>query len=116
MSEDTTPVLIGAGQLVQRDVDPQAALAPVAMMAEAARRAAADSGAGARLLTQVDLLAVVNVIGWQYRNAPRLLAELLDADPVANFYTTIGGNTPQWLVNETAARIAAGEVRLALIA
>jgi len=116
VSEDTTPVLIGAGQLVQRDVDPQAALGPVAMMAEAARRAAADAGAGAHLLMQVDLLAVVNVIGWQYGNAPRLLAELLDAHPAENFYTTIGGNTPQWLVNETAARIAAGEVRLALIA
>ena len=98
MNEDTTPVLIGAGQLVQRDVDPQAALAPVAMMAEAARRAAADAGAGTPLLTQVDLLAVVNVIGWQYRNAPRLLAELLDAHPTENFYTTIGGNTPPIVV------------------
>ena len=28
----------------------------------------------------------------------------------------MGGNSPQWRVNETAARIARGEVRLALIA
>src|SRR5262249_14755929 len=30
--------------------------------------------------------------------------------------TTVGGSTPQWLVNETAARIASGRVRLAMLA
>jgi acetyl-CoA C-acetyltransferase len=116
MIDDRTPILIGAGQLTQRDVDPSAALEPVAMMAETARRAAADAGQDARLLAQLDRVAVVNVLAWHYGNAPGLLAARLGAHPAELIYTTVGGNTPQWLVNETAAQIAAGHVRLALIA
>ncbi|HEX7409576.1 MAG TPA: acetyl-CoA acetyltransferase [Candidatus Binatia bacterium] len=116
MVEDRTPILIGAGQLTQRDVEPAAAKEPLAMMVETARRAAADAGAEARLLAQVDRVAVVNMLAWHYGNAPRLLAERLEAHPREELYTTVGGNTPQWLVNETAAQIAAGRVRLALLA
>lgn len=116
MSEDHTPILIGAGQLTQRDVDPGEAKEPLLMMVETARRAAADAGADARLLLQLDTLAVVNIIGWHYPNAPQALAEQLGAHPTQELYTTVGGNTPQWLVNETAAQIAAGGVRLALLA
>lgn len=116
MSDEQTIVLVGAGQLVQRDVDPMAALEPVAMMAEAARRAAHDTGAGPRLLAKIDVVAVPNIIGWHYANPPGLLAERIDARPAESLYTTIGGNTPQWLVNALAARIVRGEVKLALIA
>ncbi len=116
MIDDCTPILIGAGQLTQRDVEPAAAMEPLQMMVETARRAAADAGADDRLLTRLDSLTVVNIIGWQYGNAPRLLAERLGAQPTQELYTTVGGNTPQWLVNETAAQIAAGKVRLALVA
>jgi acetyl-CoA C-acetyltransferase len=114
--EDTTPILIGGGQLVQRDVDPAAALEPLAMMVEVARRAAVDAGAGDRLLAGLDAIAVVNILGWQYENAPRLLAERLGAHPREELYTTIGGNTPQSLVTRTAGEIAAGRIRLALLA
>ena len=116
MRDDRTPILIGAGQLTQRDVEPAQALEPLAMMVETARRAAADAGTDARLLAQADTVAVVNIIGWQYSNAPAALAERLGAQPRQLLYTTVGGNTPQWLVNETAAQIAAGRVRLALLA
>lgn len=114
--DDTTPILVGAGQLTQRDVEPAAALEPVDMMAECARRAAADAGATDRLLRDLDSISVVNIVAWQYRNPPRLLAARLGAHPREAIYTTMGGNTPQWLINETAERIAAGRVRRALIA
>ncbi len=116
MIDDRTPVLVGCGQLTQRDVDPAAALEPVAMMQEVARAAAEDAGAGAALLARIDSLAVVNCFCWPYGNAPRLLAERLGARPAEELYTTLGGNTPQWLVNETAAKIAAGRVEVALLA
>ncbi len=115
MTDDRTPVLIGAGQFTQRDVDPAQAKDPLAMMVETAGRAAADAGLDARLLTEVDYIAVSSIFCWQYQNAPRLLAEQLGAHPATELYTTIGGNTPQWLVNDAAARIAAGDVRLALL-
>ena len=116
MSEDLTPVLVGAGQFTQRDVELEAAREPLVLMVEASRRAAADAGAGERLLADVDSVAVVNILGWQYSNPPRLLAEQLGAHPAEELYSGVGGNTPQWLVNETAAKIAGGRVGLALIA
>jgi len=116
MHEDQQPILIGAGQFTQRDVDPTAALDPMAMMVECARRAAVDAGLTATQLSRVDTVAVVNIFGWHYGNAPALLAEELDAQPSRQLYTTVGGNTPQWLVNETAAAIASGRTRFALLA
>ena len=115
MSDDRTPILVGAGQLTQRDVEPREALEPLAMMAEVARRACEDARVGVGLLERVDDLRVVNIFCWAYGNAPRLLAERLGMHPAHAVYTTLGGNTPQWLVNRTAARIAAGETRLALL-
>ncbi|MEA2625195.1 MAG: acetyl-CoA C-acetyltransferase, partial [Candidatus Binatota bacterium] len=69
-----------------------------------------------RLLERIDSIAVNAVLFWRYGNAPRLLAERIGARPVDERTTTIGGNSPQLLVNDTAERIAAGRVRLALLA
>ena len=113
---DNTPILIGGGQYTQKDVDPAQAKEPLLMMAECARRAAADAGADDRLLAQLDHVAVVNIFGWHYSNPPRALAEQVGAHPRGEVYTTLGGNTPQFVVNETAAQIAAGKVRCALLA
>lgn len=115
-ADDRAPILIGAGQLTQRDVEPAAALEPLAMMDVAARRAAEDAGANAALLERLDAIAVVNVFCWTYRNAPGALAARLGAKPADLRYTTVGGNSPQSLVNDTADRIARGETRLALLA
>jgi acetyl-CoA C-acetyltransferase len=116
MTEDRTPILVGAGQFTQRDVDPARAKEPLATMAETACLAAADAGLTERALEQLDTLAVVNIFGWHYGNPPRALAERVGAKPRAELYTTLGGNTPQSLVNEVAARIAAGQARFALLA
>lgn len=109
------PVVIGVGQLTNRASDPSQVMEPLAMMAEVARRAAADAGIGGRL-GEVDELTVINVISRAYADPPGQLAELLGLSPRQRWYTAIGGNSPQWRVNETASRIARGEVRLALIA
>src|SRR5687768_9697501 len=114
--DDRTPILIGCGQLTQREVEPEEALSPLNMMVETARRAADDSGSGVRLLEQVDSIAVNAVLFWRYDNAPRLLAERIGAHPTDERTTAIGGNSPQLLVNDTAERIATGRVRLALLA
>lgn len=116
MTDDRTPVLIGAGQFTQRGVEPAAAKEPLAMMVEVAQRAAEDAGGDARLLERVDCIAVVNILAWHYNNPPAALAQRLGAQPRQQSYTTVGGNTPQWVVNETAAAIAAGRVCFALLA
>src|SRR5437879_3921642 len=103
MIDDSTPVLMGAGQVTQRDVEPAAAREPVELMVDVARRAAEDAGAGAQLLTQLDTIAVVNILSWHYANAPGLLGERLGAHPATELYTKVGGNTPQFLINHVAA-------------
>jgi len=115
MIHDRTPILIGAGQYTQKDVEPAQAQEPLALMAECARRAAADSGLDRRVLAQVDTVAVVNIFGWHYGNPPRALAEQIGAQPATEIYTTLGGNTPQYLVNEIATRIANSTTQLALL-
>jgi acetyl-CoA C-acetyltransferase len=109
-----TPVVVGVGQLTQRPAELAGALEPVAMMIEAARRAAADAGA-ARLLPRVDLVAVVKG-AWRYPDPARILATGIGAVHARTALSTDGGNTPQTLVHVLAARVAAGALDVAVIA
>ena len=108
-----TPVLVGTGQLVQRTT-PDEALEPVDMIAEAARRAADDAGAPV-ILGSVDSIRIVALLSWRYVNHAALVAERVGASPRETAYTSMGGNTPQTLVNKTALAIADGELYVALI-
>lgn len=109
------PILVGFGQITDRVTDPENALDPVGLMAEAARRAETDAGVSS-LLKKADSVRVVNVVSWSYGDAPAVLAERLGITPSDRVYTTIGGNTPQLLINETADAVVRGKVRIALLA
>jgi acetyl-CoA C-acetyltransferase len=115
VNAEAEPILVGVGQLTHRPNGPHDVREPLALMAEAASLAADDAEAPAAL-AEIDSLTVINVISHSHRDAPGALAERLGAHPAERLYTAIGGNSPQWRVNETADRIARGEVRLALIA
>src|SRR6266576_3942157 len=116
MPERILPVLVGTGQTIDRPADPAAGREPLALMEEAARRAAEAAGGGARLLAALDTVAVVNVICHDYGDAAGLLAERLGCHPARTIYTTLGGNTPQTLLNHLCDEIAAGRSEAALIA
>jgi hypothetical protein len=55
------PVLVGAGEIADRVTDPRDAREPIALMAEALRRAAEDAGAPG-LLARLDSLEVAIVM------------------------------------------------------
>ncbi len=128
MPSPRTPVLVGVGQYVDRIADPATGLGPSDMLAEAARRAIADSGVADMALAEsaIDSIAVVRLFADSapmYRppfggssNYARSLANRLGANPRETLYGPVGGNTPQMMVNAYARRIAAGEVAVALIA
>lgn len=116
MSDDTTPILVGGGQCTQRDAEPGSARDPLGLMVESTRAAASSAGVTTDVLERLDTVAVVNILSHDYGNAPRLLAERLRAHPARELYSTIGGNSPQSLVNRLAADIAAGRSALALLA
>jgi acetyl-CoA C-acetyltransferase len=109
------PIIIGVGELVHRAADPHDVLEPLDMMARVARAAALDAEIP-RHLDAVDSLTVINIISRPYADPPGFLAARLGIHPSERLYTSMGGNSPQWRINETADRIARGEVRLALIA
>jgi acetyl-CoA C-acetyltransferase len=109
------PVIVGVAQFNPRNAATPDTPEPIEMMARAARSAADDSGAPA-ILDRLDALAVVNILSWQCQNPPDALAARLGINPARKIYTSIGGNTPQYLVNQFAREIAAGRMRAAMVA
>jgi acetyl-CoA C-acetyltransferase len=110
-----TPVIVGVGQLLRRPEDPAVAPEPVDMMREALERAAIDSGAP-DLIHQADSVRVMQLLSWRYADPGALLAERLRASPRETVLTSTGGNSPQMVVNDTAAAIQRGELDVVLIA
>jgi acetyl-CoA C-acetyltransferase len=113
-----TPVLVGGGQLSNRVDEGAAPLEPVDLIAEAARRAAADTGAAdaGKVLAAVDSVRVVHLLSWHQRDPGRLVAERVGATDLRHtMYTTPGGNTPQALVNRTCLDVARGDVDVVLV-
>src|SRR5579883_2133594 len=68
------PILVGAGETVDRPPDPVLGKEPLALMEEAARRAAEDAGGGARLLAALDTVAVVANIFHDYGDTQTMRA------------------------------------------
>ncbi|MBI2913908.1 MAG: acetyl-CoA acetyltransferase [Chloroflexi bacterium] len=114
MTSDNCPVIVGVGQYVNRSEELDEAREPAEMMAHVARAAEADACVEG-LLARVDSLQVVNIISWPYTDAPALLAERLGARPSHTLYSSIGGDTPQRLINQAAQAIAEGRVGVALL-
>jgi len=113
MKESEIPILVGAAQFRQ-DKDVAKPLDPLGLMVEASRRALSDSGAP-RLEELIDRVYVVNLFQWPYRDVPGMLSERLGIAPREKFYTAVGGNTPQVLVNTAARSLASGECRAVLM-
>jgi acetyl-CoA C-acetyltransferase len=116
LRDDRTPILVGAGQLVQRDADPREALKPQEMLEAVARSAAEDAGAGDRLLRELDSIGLVTSYPNRANNPVRLLAERLGARPAREYVSEVGGQIGVTLANFMAARIVRGETSTALIA
>ncbi|MEJ7583877.1 MAG: acetyl-CoA acetyltransferase [Acidimicrobiales bacterium] len=108
------PVLIGGGQVNQRDAD---GLEPVDLLVEAARRGAADTGVAdpSGLLAALDTISVVQLLSWRYRDPAALVADRVGARPRSTVYSAAGGNMPQKLVNRAAREIQEGRADLVLV-
>lgn len=109
------PLLVGAGQVVDRPADPREGREPLALMETAARAALDDAGARG-IAQRIDTLAVVTNVFHDYGDTAGLLAERLGCAPGRRIVTTWGGNTPQSLVNHLCDEIAAGRSEIALVA
>ncbi len=112
------PVLIGVGQVRgNRARTVEGAREPLPLILEAVAAAGADAGIGPPDgLARLDSVLTVHVASWAYDGLAARIAAAAGAAPGHLVDTTVGGQRPAELLEAAAARIAAGESRLALIA
>jgi acetyl-CoA C-acetyltransferase len=108
------PVIVGVGQITHREKIFGDEPSPSELARRAVQRCVEDTGCPG-ILQQVDSLLVVNMF-CETENPTGALCDLLGISPGIREYTSIGGNTPQWLVNRAADRISEGTVKVALLA
>ena len=108
------PVIVGVGQTNQR-LSAAVARAPIELLADAARAANADTGTSTSLLERADVVAVVAIGSWPYPDPGALLSRRLGISPRVTALSTVGGNSPQLLIDEFATRIQEGDCDVVLV-
>lgn len=111
-AEETIPVLVGVGQVLQRRDDPREADEPLALMVAALEAAGRDCGAPG-LLARADGILVLRG-AWGYGDPGREIARRLGATPRETVGTPYGGNYSQACVTHAAREIQAGRLEVAL--
>ena len=101
-------MVVATAQAVERD-GVVSALDLAARAAEECLAAAPGLGRG------VQLVSVVNIMSKTSAAPAAAVARRLGLAPVRTEVTTIGGNSPQWLISRAADAIAAGELDTTLI-
>ncbi|WKG02432.1 acetyl-CoA acetyltransferase [Mycolicibacterium sp. HK-90] len=126
MVDPRTPVIVGVGQFTERiDLDGYRGMSSVELATEAAKAALRDTGADTAAVAQViDTVAGTRqfeISGPQSatlgvsNNYPRSVARNVGAEPARAILEVIGGQSPQHLVTEFSAAIAAGEAEAVLL-
>lgn len=108
-----TPVLVGAGQVLQREPDPERAREPLELMQQAAERAADDAGSR-DLLSNLDAIFVPQGV-WRYANPGALLGERLGSPQARTALGVVSGSTVQVMVSKACREIAAGRADVVLV-
>jgi acetyl-CoA C-acetyltransferase len=110
-----TPVLVGVGQVVEREPSTERLEEPAALAARALRAAADDAGVPA-LLAQADSVYAVASASWTYRDLGRAVADHLGIGPRRTVMSArFGGDAGQALVNEAAQAVVDGEAAVVLV-
>ncbi|MEP1143161.1 MAG: acetyl-CoA acetyltransferase [Henriciella sp.] len=125
MPKGAMPVLVGVGQVTEHwdgTAGPEGAPSPNSLCVDASKHALSDAGIAA---SEIDMLAVVRIFedsvpGDRHphghnTNLPGTIARDIGAAPERAIYAAVGGQSPQQLANEMAARIHAGEIECALV-
>ncbi|MBQ73897.1 MAG: acetyl-CoA acetyltransferase [Gammaproteobacteria bacterium] len=116
MKEGNIPVIIGTGQLVDREANVDRHIEPLDMLTRVAHGARQDAGLTERDLKKLDTIALVGIPGWHPTNSANLVADRLDAHPRHEYVSGTGGQVGVTLLNSMANEIVQGESEFALIA
>jgi acetyl-CoA C-acetyltransferase len=107
--EERIPVVAVTGQTIERD----AAVSPADLAERAAEIALSAAPA---LRKSIDVVSMVNILSGGGPAPGTVLAKRLSIEPRTVEVSTVGGNSPQWLVSRAASAVAAGEARAVLLA
>uniref|UniRef100_UPI002624D2D4 acetyl-CoA acetyltransferase n=1 Tax=Henriciella sp. TaxID=1968823 RepID=UPI002624D2D4 len=126
MAKGSMPVLVGVGQAMSQwdgKNGPEGAPSPLSLAHNASQNALKDASVDA---SEIDAITFVRIFEDSVPNAPHphghntnlpgTLARDLKADAKTLIYSDVGGQSPQALANEMAARIHDGEFDVALVA
>lgn len=121
------PIIVGVGQSAEPVPDNlERAASAQELAARAARAALVDALSVEGLAAQIDVIACTRTFPdsspmWpnpfgRSNNFPRSVAKRLGCDPDRAVYVSVGGNSPQALVNEFAEELADGRASVVLLA
>jgi acetyl-CoA C-acetyltransferase len=115
MSEKYMPVLVGVGQVTEREFDVDSS-SVLDLIEQAAYLAAADAGIDQSALADLDELVIVKSFRESTPNSPEVLANRIGAVRATQWLMPNGGNGPQYLVNRYSEAIANGDSQFVLFA
>ena len=115
MGEKVMPVLVGVGQVTEREFDVDSS-SVLDLIEQAAYKAVEDAGISKASLADLDSLVMVKSFRESTRNSPEALANRIGATRATQWLMPNGGNGPQYLVNRFSEAIANGESRFVLFA
>ena len=111
-----TPVIVGAGDIVNRSTKVEDAIEPLTLMLQAIEKALEDTKANYfQLKEAIDSIDVVQTWSWPYPDLPGLIAERMGVKLKHKEYSPIGGNQPGKLFDEAARRISLGESKVVVL-
>lgn len=112
-SSSSTPIIIGVGEIRQKDFALEHCLEPAALMLSAIRDASRDSTID--VTKHIQSVYAVPPWSWNYENLPKLLAEGLGGQATDLAVADHGGNTPAALCDFMAAKVARGETKMGVV-
>jgi len=115
MGEKSMPVLVGVGQVTEREFDVDSS-SVLDLIEQATYQAVEDAGISKASLADLDSLVIVKSFRESTRNSPEALANRIGATRATQWLMPNGGNGPQYLVNRYSEAIAKGKSQFVLFA
>ena len=115
MGEKSMPVLVGVGQVTEREFDVDSS-SVLDLIEQATYQAVEDAGISKASLADLDSLFIVKSFRESTRNSPEALANRIGATRASQWLMPNGGNGPQYLVNRYSEAIAKGKSQFVLFA
>ena len=109
-------VIVGVGQLRgNRRRSAEDAREPLDLIQDAVRGCLTDAGLEPGALSQLDSVDVVQIVSWSYKDPAAELAARLGVPHARCATSGVGGHQPVAVLADIAARLSAGDGRLALL-